>query len=457
MKAWTKIRISDKYILVTILLISLILRVFAAIYLGDKVEVLPGTYDQLSYHKLAIRVISGHGFTFGQDWWPLTSAGSPTAHWSYLYTFYLVIVYALVGPHPLTARLIQALIVGLLQPLLAYLIARRVFGQLVALAAAALTAVYIYFIYYTATLMTESFYITAILGALYLAILMVDQAADPDLPGARNSTIALAILLGITLGIAILLRQLFLLFIPFLFLWIWWAIRKRGGRWAIPTLLISGFMIIGMILPFTVDNYDRFGRFVLLNTNAGYAFFWANHPVYGTHFIPAREMEDYQALIPPELRHLDEAALDQALLKIGLTYVLDDPLRYILLSISRIPEYFRFWPSPESGLISNFSRVASFGIMLPFMLLGLGFWLLDHLRDGLKELLCFPDTLLISFVVIYTGIHLLSWVQVRYRLPVDAVLVIFAAFALSELGKRFVVRANLRRKLGHESSLQNES
>jgi hypothetical protein len=44
---------------------------------------------------------------------------------------------------------------------------------------------------------------------------------------------------------------------------------------------------------------------VLINTNAGYAFFWANHPIYGAHFVPilTPEMGTYQSLIPQELHH----------------------------------------------------------------------------------------------------------------------------------------------------------
>jgi 4-amino-4-deoxy-L-arabinose transferase-like glycosyltransferase len=478
-------------ILLAIFILSVLLRLAAAVYLGDTVEILPGTYDQISYHNLALRVLDGHGFTFGEPWWPLTAANAPTAQWSYLYTFYLVVVYALFGPHPLAARLIQALIVGLLQPLLAYWIARRVFGQLVALVTAALTAVYVYFIYYAATLMTEPFYITAILGALYLAILMVDRVADPGLPNSRNRVFALAILLGLTLGITVLLRQLFLLFIPFLFLWIWWATRQRGGRWGIPALLVSGFMIVGTILPFTVDNYTRFGRFVFLNTNAGYVFFSANHPIQGTHFKPIlpAEMDPYQSLIPPELRELDEAALDQALLKRGLQFVYQDPTRYFLLSLSRIPAYFMFWPSPDSSLISNVSRLSSFALFLPFMLYGLLLALLrtNHgdkdpqnidRRGLLTEASGLPSTtsdrrglpteasspsslvpgplspalntaspifLLILFASIYTLIHLLSWALIRYRLPVDAVLLIFAALALVDIAQRLgVTRWTLR-------------
>jgi hypothetical protein len=125
-------------------------------------------------------------------------------------------------------------------------------------------------------------------------------------------------------------------------------------------------VVLSLILPFTLYNYIRFERFVLLNTNAGFAFYWANHPIYGTHFVPILPYKwgTYQDLIPKELLSLDEAALDQALLGLGIQFVLDDPVRYLLLSISRIPPYFMFWPSSDSVMISNLTRVFSFGLAL---------------------------------------------------------------------------------------------
>jgi len=151
-------------------------------------------------------------------------------------------------------------------------------------------------------------------------------------------------------------------------------------------------------------------------------------------------MGTYQDLVPEQIRHLDEAALDQELLKRGIQFVVDDPKRFVLLSLSRIPAYFMFWPSSESGLISNISRVASFGIMLPFMLYGVwvsfgkkrserGHWFMNALfsREGL----------LLIFILIYSTVHLLTWALIRYRLPVDAVLIPFAAIAIQSLYRRF--------------------
>jgi len=417
-------------ILILTLAGSVMVRVIAAIYLGNTVEVLPGTFDQVSYHNLALRVVTGNGFTFGEPWWPATAAGAPTAHWSYLYTGYLILVYKIFGLNPMVARIIQAIIVGLLQPYLAYRIAKYLFNPVTGLAAAILTAFYTYFIYYSATLMTEPFYIVAILACLWISIRMVRREPVDD-PGSSDSEMPenlwLGLWLGLMLGIAVLMRQLFLLVVPFVFLWIWWASGKRIWR----SLFISGLTIVIMVIPFTVFNYLRFDRFVLLNTNAGYALFWSNHPIYGTKFVPilTDEMGSYHELIPEELLSLDEAALDQELLKIGIRFITEDPLRYLALSISRIPPYFIFWPSSSSSLISNVSRVSSFGIMLPFMLYGLYRSFVNRLKPLIKQ----PLFLLYMFIIIYTAMHILTWTLVRYRLPVDAVLVIFAGMAIVDL------------------------
>ena len=430
-------------ILVVILALSAALRLVASFALGNQVTSLPGTFDQISYHNLALRLLGGHGFTFGESWWPLTAANAPTAHWSFLYTFYLTVVYAIFGPHAVIARFIQAVVVGLLQPYLAFLIGKRIFNPTVGLLAAGLTAVYIYFIYYAANLMTEPFYITAILAGLYIAILLVDVQK-----GESRRALTLSIGLGLALGAAVLLRQLFLLVIPLIFLWMWWAGRKRETRAPKQAIPIAAVIILVLIIPFTIYNYQRFNRFVLLNTNAGFAFFWGNHPIYGTHFVPilTSDMGTYQDLIPEELHSLDEAALDQALLKRGIQFILDDPGRFVLLSLSRIPPYFMFWPSSDSGMVSNISRVASFGLFLPFMIYGLVLAVLQLPRNFGKASAS-PITLLLGFSLVYTGIHLTSWTLIRYRLPVDAVLIIFASQAIWDLDGRLGFRRNKAQEL----------
>ena len=428
-------RLTARRLLLIIILVAVFLRLAAALYLGNEVVELPGTFDQISYHNLALRVLGGHGFSFGETWWPATPADEPTAHWSFLYTLYLVSVYWLTGANPLVARLLQAVITGIALPGLVYLLATRLFplktksGQndetephWVALLAAAISAIYVYFVYYAAALMTESFYIVAILWTLTLALRIRQRGSE----GWRHW-----LLLGLALGVTTLLRQLFLLFIPFLLLWLWWTVRPR-----LRYLAAVPVVVLLLILPWTIRNYYAFDHFVLLNTNAGFAFYWGNHPIYGTEFEPilSEEKGSYQDLLPQDLLDLNEAQLDSAVLRLALENIAGDPLRYVQLSLSRIVPYFVFWPSPDSGTISNWSRVLSFGLFLPFMLIGLIISLLDR-KLWLPNRLAAPSALIFLFMLFYAGVHFATWTLIRYRLPIDACLIPFAALSIRQLAR----------------------
>jgi hypothetical protein len=439
-----------KAVLGLIILVSVFLRLFSAIYQGNDISTLPGIYDQVSYDGLARRVLQGNGFSFAENHWPATRGGEPTAHWSYLYTIYLVVVYKIFGVYPLIARLIQAILTGILQTWFTWRIGRRLFGARVGLIAASLSAVYIYFFYYAGGLITEPFYIVGILWTFDSAFRIVGWRKEKGkVPRWWNW-----LELGIAVAVTVLLRQLFLLLVPFIFLWIWWnyddnPLPEPGGQGrrvyslnisALKGLFLAGVIVVLMILPWTIRNYKAFGTFVVLNTNAGFAFYWGNHPIHGTHFMPLLPggEEAYRSIIPPELLVLNEGQLDKALLREGLRIVADDPVRYILLSLSRIEEYIRFWPSKDSGLLSNISRVGSFGILLPFMVWGLyvstrSFRKPSH-PDQRSQLF-----IIYMFFVIYTLIHLLSWTLIRYRLPLDGFLVIFAALGIDNIARKLPI------------------
>ena len=198
--------------LIAILLLSVLLRIGAALYLGDSVEVLPGIHDQLSYDALAQSILAGKGYQFDAAWYPFTPANTPTSHWSFLYPAYLAAVYGVFGYHPLAARLIQAVMAGALMPWLTYRLGARFFDQRAALFGAAATAFYGYFIYHSAALMTETFYVIAILAVFNLTYDMVESC---DLRWWW--------LVGTLMAAAVLLRQEFLFFVPVMLAWVAWA------------------------------------------------------------------------------------------------------------------------------------------------------------------------------------------------------------------------------------------
>lgn len=422
-------------VLLAIIVISVALRLASVTYFGTSIRELPGVTDQISYHELALRVVDGHGFSFGANWWPATRANEPTAHWSFLYVTFLAAVYSVFGPAPLAARLVQALLVGVLHPWLAWRIGRRLFTPAVGLVSAGFTALYAYFVFYAGALVTESLYFLAFLWALDVATALVEPST------AQRRTLTPWVVLGASLAVGALLRQAFLLMIPLILGWIAWQLFWRGhgadagmtARALAGRLALTLGVLAACISPWTIRNYRAFGEFVLLNTNAGFVFFWGNHPIHGTEFIPilSGDSTTYGALLPHGLGTLNEAQLDRALLVRGLGFVRDDPARYLRLSVSRAKEYFKFWPSPDSGLASNLARVLSFGLALPFLVSGVVLALARPTPGGPRG-----ATLILLVAALYSLVHLATWTLVRYRLPVDAILMPFAALSIVSVFQR---------------------
>ncbi len=392
--------------LLGILAVAIALRLATAVWLGDRAEPVSGAYDQLSYDTLARRVLDGHGFSFATDWYPFTKANRPTAHWSYAYTLYLAGVYALVGHHPLAARVLQGLLSTVIC-LLLYRLGRRLFDPTVGLTAAALAAGYAYLVFFAAALMTQTFYIALVLAALERALLTAER------PLWRHW-----IVLGLLLGAGILLRQSLLLFVPLLLGCTVWQIGSRPARRGAAVAAVAAALCV---LPWTIYNRVVFGDFLLLNSNGGWFTYASNHASRGTHFDPS-----YVPPPPPELVGLDEPAADRVLYRAALAEVARHPLRIAALTLDRVPEYFWLLPSPRSSALSNTARVLSFTLAAPFMLYGL--WISRHRWRS-----CAPLYLYVGFD---TALHLCTWAAPRYRVPSDAVLLIFAAAAVVELVRR---------------------
>jgi hypothetical protein len=231
--------------------------------------------------------------------------------------------------------------------------------------------------------------------------------------------------LGVSLGLAALLRQSILPWAAALALFLAWrGWRARRARQTALALLGVAAIVAAFIVPFTLRNYLVYRQFLLLNSNAGYAMYSAQHPMHGINF---REFD--AAPVPPGVLGKSEPEMDRELMRLGIQFVLADPVRYVLLSLSRLRAYFEFWPAPGTTLLHNIGRVASFGLFLPFMLYGLYRVACKQGQTPLARDLA----IVFLFMAFYTVQAVLTWAMVRYRLPVDAVLIVFAAYGLRDL------------------------
>lgn len=408
-----------------VVILAVAIRLGASFYLGDNAMPVSGAHDQISYDTLAMRVLEGHGFSFAQDWYPFTKANEPTSHWSFAYTLYLAGIYFVFGHHPLIARIVQVILSGVL-PLLIYVAGARLFDRRTGLAAAAAFALYAYWIFFNAALMTQTYYVICLLSALLAALALRDR------PTLRNWA-----WLGVSLGLGALFRQTLILFAPVLVLWLVWdrPARQPGARWItrehLVGVAVAAGIVLVMILPFTLRNALAYHDFLLLNSNGGYWLYASNHPVHGYDFDP-----NAAPPIPASLVGQSEAAIDRALFREGLNEISSDPVRFLKLTWSRVSDYFWLTPTDQSSPISNLSRLLSFGLYLPLMLAGL--WLSRaRWRD------CLP---LYLYVVFDGALHLMTWAAPRYRLPSDAVLMVFVGLCLASVYK--IVSQNRQRSIG---------
>jgi 4-amino-4-deoxy-L-arabinose transferase-like glycosyltransferase len=392
-----------KRYLFAILAIAFAVRIGAALYLGDTVSGLSGAHDEISYSMLGQRFAAGYGMTFPEAWYPWIEADAPQSYFSFTISLYLAGIYYVVGYHPLVARLLMAVMSTLLVWLL-YLIGRRLFSVEVGLVAGAIASLYAYLIFYGVTLVTETPFTLALLLALYLAI----RIQKGEMKGN-----GVWLLLGVALAIAVLLRMAVLFFVPILLGWLYFGVRRytTPRRLAIPLLVIAL-----AIVPLTLRNYQLWHHFLLLEAQFGHVFWNGNHPGHLGNFHPYKVFP-----IPPEvLAAQNDVVITNTLLRMGIRTVLAQPGDFGLLTLTRLREFFLFWPTAESTLASNLLRLCSFGLILPFALYGL----LVNLRR-LQTLA--PIYLLI---LVHTAIYAVTWTMIRYRTPLDPFFILFAADTL---------------------------
>lgn len=390
-----------KHPLFWILISALVLRVVAALVLGNTVSGLSGAHDEISYNMLGQRFAAGHGMTFPENWYPWIKANAPQSYFSYTFSLFLAGIYAVFGYFPIVARLIMALMsTGVIYMI--FIIGRRLFDHQIALIASAIAAVYAYLIFYGVTLVTETPFILALLVAIYVALVI-----------REGPSLRLWILLGISLAITVLLRMAVIFFVPVLLGWILWSLHERRH---IKYGVIPIVILFMALLPFTMRNYNLWGHVMLLEAQFGHVFWNGNHPGHEGDFHPYKVFE-----IPEEvLESNNDAEITNELLRRGIRNVIEAPDHFLLLTLTRLREYFTFWPTQDSTLPANVLRVISFGLIVPFTIIGL--------VAGLRRWQMLLPVYL--FMLIHTGVYAVSWTMIRYRIPVDVFFIIFTAYAI---------------------------
>lgn len=262
----------------------------------------PGS-DDAFYHAAAVDLLEGKGYVY--------MGGEPTAFYPPGNSMRLAAWYAAFGRHYLSGWVMNAALGAVLSLLTWSLCARVFFDAGVARWAAALMALHPAAVASSAGLGYGVLLSCVLVGALLLAIGVVDTA------GRRRWLYVVA--LGLLLGAGCLVKPICLL-VPAL-LGVAWLIM--GCRWqAVAWALACGLVVVAVVAPWTIRNYRVFGTFIAVSTNGGNALYTANNPQSRGVYM---RIEATPEELDPATGQVDEVRRDRNRRRLAIAWITNHP------------------------------------------------------------------------------------------------------------------------------------
>jgi 4-amino-4-deoxy-L-arabinose transferase-like glycosyltransferase len=351
--------------------------------------------DEGEYSAIAIHLVD-HGF-YSMD------GVHPTAYRAPGQVMLMAVLYAFNGPNPPAVRICQSILWGAAIWLAFRLALELGASRRAAVWTAAAVALYPVYIYAAGALFPMTLFTLALLAGTFALVRAYNVG------GARVAAVGGA-MLGIgTLTIPYLLPAVLLT--PF------WLGRQRR-REALAAVIVA----LLVVAPWPLRNWAEIGKPVM-GTQQWLNVWYGNNPdataVTGSSlFLRDKATSDRYILA----QRRDELAADQIMRNEALRYIRAHPFHTAWLWWCKAVNLYRPWPetltvNAHSGWPAKLLGGLSFG---PVFLLGwLGWWrgVLDRRRAGI---------ILIYFAV-FTAVAAVTISKVRFRMPLDVYLMIFAA------------------------------
>jgi hypothetical protein len=225
--------------------------------------------------KVAYSIVQGHGFSS-----PLFEDTGPTAFLVPVYPYFMAAVFVIFGTYSAASALVllalQALI-SALTCLPVFFVARRTFGERVALFSGWAWALFPLAIYWPAERIWPTWLATLLLALLFLMTLQLERPAGF---GARTW-----IGYGLLWGFTALTEPITLTVLPVMLGWIGFRLYRQRERWFVPLTVVS-LTIILSVSPWFIRNYEVFHRFIPFRDTMGLEF-WIGNNGDTSYWLPA--------------------------------------------------------------------------------------------------------------------------------------------------------------------------
>ena len=314
------------------------------------------------------------------------------------YLMFLALCHWLLGPTPVSAQIVQALI-GSFGVVAVYLLAHRLANRPVAFTAGMLASTHIGLVAFVTVLMTETLFV-----ALF-ALLLLFLAS-----GWHRSPVG-SILCGVLFGVTSLVRPSLVYFIvPIV------TILFVGQKWRHGLLLATAFVVSVELtfLPQQVYQFLQWRHLVVLDLNSGLNFYIGNRPDASGRYNLSTDWKEHAPFVGKNGYERDRIAFAE-----GLRFVTANPRRFCALTFGKATE---FWTLPLYGPDLRLPRwVGLLDQLQWFLLVILG------VVGTLVTLRLPPFWLLHLCIVYFWSVHALTFNDYRYRLQILPALFVLAA------------------------------
>jgi 4-amino-4-deoxy-L-arabinose transferase-like glycosyltransferase len=290
-----------------------------------------------------------------------------------------------------------------------------------ALMAALATAVYPFFIFYSALGLTEPLFIALTVGAFV---------------AWYRAQFWLA---AVLIVLAILTRPTIDLLAPILVLCFAAIVHRLSVARSLRHLAVYALVYVALLSPWWLHNYASYGTFVRLNLGAGVMLHDGNRPGNRTGGPLLEGLGEFDHVRDPVAR-------DRLLWDAAKRYIVENPGRFVENAGRKFMRFWRPWPYAQEYAGWSYLIVSAVSYV-PVLILSLTYLALWGWRERRR----IAPVLLLAFYL--TAIHMILLGSLRYRLPIEPFMIVLAAVAVARLARRYAPGRSLLERLTQDPAV----
>lgn len=366
--------------------------------------------------RVARAIAAGEGFSS-----PLLITDSgPTAWFTPIYPYFVAGIFKLWGIYSATSHIILQTLncaFAALTILPIHGIAKRTFGKGVAIGAAWTWVFLPTALYYPILWVWDTTLLALIFSLIFWATMAMRE---------RRGILAWAGYGGLW-AVGVLINPSILSLLPFFLGWLVWEARKALVPWAKP--VAAALLVFSICLvPWTIRNYRVFGKFIVLRSNFGLEL-WLGNNLKVTDTSPIWQHPSENREEAAKYKRMGEIAYMAEKEREAMAYMRTHPVETLSLVFQRFQiNWLAFRESPvdvwSKGNLNAKLFLVLNCLLSVLCLLGA----LYAFRARYSEAFPFAMVLLIFPLVFY-----LTHASLRYRFPIDPIMLILATGAVARL------------------------